>query len=159
MAEVELKAGVKIDLLNQAELDTSLQRYMPESPLRGVTGIWIPVLNKAGANPFTMGGDAGQPIQGPGQGYAWSVRRLIVTGMTRTANPDIIQILRGQGGAVLWELNGNSYGVTFGRGELVLRAGESLFYQSVGTFAATGTITAQGFAQEVPQELEGKFYI
>ena len=89
MPEVELKLGAKMNLLSQDELDATLAARIPspESNLRATDGLWIPVLNKIGTNPFTMGGDTGTLIQGPLQGYSWSIRRLIITGMTRTALP------------------------------------------------------------------------
>jgi hypothetical protein len=157
MAEIELRAGAKINLLNQQELDQSLARYMDPSALRAVDAIRLPLLIKTGVNPFTMGGDSGPTIQGPDQGYVWSLRHLVIEGLTTGANPDVVNILSRN--RILWQLNGNQFAQTWGRGEIVIRSGETLFYQSVGTFAATGQIVAHGLAQQVPQELEGKFYI
>lgn len=158
MAEIELRAGAKIDLLNRHELDDTLAKYMqPTGALRATDGIRLPILSKAGANPFTMGGPVGQVIQGPDQGYVWSIRHLVIEGMTRGATPDAIQILRG--GRIVWELNGNQYAQTWGNGEIVVRAGEALAYQSVGTFVSTAAIIAHGLAVQVPQELEGRFYV
>lgn len=158
MAEVELKLGAKLNLLNESELDATLAKYMqPTGSLRATDGIRLPILTKAGANPFTMGGDTGNVIQGPDQGYVWSVRHLVIEGMTRGATPDAIQILSRN--RILWELNGNQYAQTFGRGEFILRSGEALFYQSVGTFVSVNPIIAHGLAEQVPQELEGRFYV
>jgi hypothetical protein len=158
MAEIELRAGAKINLLNKEELDQSLGNFMqPLGSLRATDGIRLPVLIKAAANPFTMGGDSGTLVQGPDQGYVWSLRHLVVEGLTTGATPDVVNILSRN--RVIWQLNGNQFAQTFGRGEIIIRSGETIGYQSVGTFAATGQIIAHGLAEQVPQELEGRFYV
>ena len=158
MAEVELRVGAKLNLLNQSELDESLARYMEApSSLRAVDGIRLPLLTKVGANPFTMGGDTGTLIQGPDQGYVWSLRHLVIEGMATGATPDVMNVLSRN--RIIWQLNGNQFAQTFGRGEIILRSGETLAYASVGTFVSTAAIVAHGLAEQVPQEFEGKFYV
>ena len=81
---------------------------------------------------------------------------MVIEGLTAGATPDVVNILRGT--RVIWQLNGNQFCQTWGRGEILLYAGETLTYNSVGTFAATGQIIIHGLAQEVPAELIGKIY-
>jgi hypothetical protein len=59
---------------------------------------------------------------------------------------------------LIWQLTGNQPCQTWGRGEIILHSGETLQYQSVGTFAATGTIIVHGLAEQVAAEMIGKFY-
>lgn len=96
---------------------------------------------------------APNPGIGPESGYAWSIRRLVIDGMTSGGTPDVINIYRNAvTGAPLWQFNGNNFGYTFGRLELVLKDGDVLQAASVGTFAATGRIRISGELIEVPAE-------
>jgi len=158
MAEIELRAGAKINLLNQDELDQTLSKYMEQpGSLRATDGIYLSVLLKTGSNPFTMGGDAVPNPQGPLQGYTWSVRRIAVEGLTAGATPDVLQVFSRN--RLVAQVTGALPVAFIGRGEAVIRSGETLEYRSLGTFAATGQIIASGFAEQVPQELEGRFYV
>lgn len=90
---------------------------------------------------------------GPLSGFAWSIRRLVVSGLTTGANPDIVNFFWNDPSTqFVWQLNGNSPGSTFGRLELVARPGEMLYVQSQGAFAATGLITVSGELTELPAE-------
>jgi len=151
MAEVELKVGARLDLLNQRELDQSLGKYMARSPYQAVSLVRMPLLIATGANPLTMGGDSGTVLHTPDQGYGWTVRHLVIEGMTTGATPDVMNILRN--GRIIWQLNGNQFAQTWGRGEIILMPGETLQYQSVGTFNATGRIIIHGASWQVPTEL------
>lgn len=129
--------------------------------VKGDKAIRLPLVRgTASGSALTLGGDtntaAGQTPVGPDLGYVWSVRHLVIEGMTAGATPDVMNILRN--GRIIWQLNGNQFAQTWGRGEIVLHAGETLQYQSVGTFAATGPIIAHGLAQEVIAEMIGKLY-
>jgi hypothetical protein len=129
--------------------------------VRGDKPIRLPLVRGvASGSALTMGGDtntaAGQAPVGPDLGLVWAIRHLVIEGMTAGATPDVINILRN--GRIIWQLNGNQFAQTWGRGEILLHSGETLQYQSVGTFAATGTIIAHGLAQETPAEMIGKMY-
>ena len=158
MADIQAHLALRFDSM-QKRLDEieknqrEAQAWMQEEA-KGVKAIRLPLVEAAGANPFSMGGDTGTGLlQAPEQGYIWSLRQLTIEGMTRTATPDIIQVRRGSAlGQVIWELNGNSYSQTWGRGEIIIFSGETLFYQSVGTFNSTATIKAYGVAEQVPGE-------
>lgn len=144
---------------DERDKQAAIEQAREQQKLRGIkTGFRLPILRATGTNPFSMGGTSGtgQTIQGAREGFALAIRSIVITGMTRTATPDIIQILRDSaGGTVLWELNGNSYGQTFGVGEKWLRPGETIFYQSIGAFASTNVITAYVDVDEYPAERAG----
>ncbi len=127
--------------------------------LRGTKPVRLPlVTGKAASSALTLGGDAGGgPDASPAPGFVWSIRHLVIEGMTASATtPDVVNILRN--GRIIWQLNGNQFAQTWGRGEILLNSGETLTYQSVGTFASTALIIAHGLAEEVPAEMVGKFY-
>lgn len=125
-------------------------------------------MNGSQAGTFTfMGGDSAvntssstPSIVGPDQGYAWSIRQLVIEGLTTGANQDLMNIrINNAQGPLFWNLTGNSFGSTFGRGELVLFGGESLFFQAGAVFAAVGTaIKVFGLAENLPAERIGEFY-
>jgi hypothetical protein len=165
VAEVELKLGAKLDLLNKHELDDSLAsagRIAADNERQRLAGIKPVRFIFRSATPatFPFGGDvssgSGGQLQGPEQGYVWSLRLLVIEGMAAGAPPDVINILRGA--RIIWQLNGNSFGQTWGRGEQVLYQGETLSFQNVGAFASASQVVAHGLAENVPAELIGKFY-
>jgi len=123
--------------------------------LRGIKFIRMAVVTgKASGSALTMSGDTGQALTSPEQGFVWSVRHLVIEGLATGATPDVMNILRA--GRIVWQLNGNQFAQTFGRGEMLLNAGETFTYQSVGTFNSTATIIAHGTALETPGEFAGK---
>ena len=135
---------------------TRLERIREQEKLAGIKpGLRLPVINVKGANPFTVGGDttANTPIQKPDEGRAWYLRHLVITGLTTGATPDVVNILRGA--TVIWQLNGNQFAQTFGKSDILIKPGESLSYQSVGTFAATGNIAISGAVDDWPAEKIG----
>jgi len=138
-----------------------LFRIQEQERLRSRKPIRFGLLSATGANPFSMGGDTNpQNVQiGPDEGFVWSIRLLIVQGLTTGATPDVVNIrLNSAAGRILWNLNGNSFGTTFGRGEMVLFGGDTLFVQSVGTFASTSTITLHGLTENISAERAGELY-
>jgi hypothetical protein len=140
------------------KLQEESQAFLMEQA-RGVKAIRLPVVQAAGANPFSMGGDVGTLNVSPEQGFVWSLRHLVIEGMATGATPDVINIRRSSAqGQIIWQLNGNQFAQTWGRGEIVLYAGETLFYQSVGTFVSVATIKAYGMAEQVPGEKIGIFF-
>jgi hypothetical protein len=134
---------------------TEQSQWMMER-YRGETFLRLPVISATGANPFSMGGDTGLGLGTPNQGFVWSIRHLVIENLTSGGTPDVVNIRRGGAtGQILWQLNGNQFAQTFGRGEIILHPGETLFYQSVGTFASVLTIKAYGTAQQLPGERIG----
>jgi len=87
----------------------------------------------------------------------WSIRRLAVNGLGTGATPDILNFYRnGTQNQPVWQLNGNSWGVTFGRSELVLMPGEQLMAVSLGSMTSTAQISVTGEAVEVPALMIGR---
>lgn len=118
----------------------------------------LPVMRAAGANPFTLGGDtnspSGQGPVGPDLGWTWHLRLMVITGLTAGATPDVVNVLAGQQ-RVIWQLNGNQFCQTWGRGEQIIFQGETLGAASVGTFAATGQIQVFGTYEQIAGERGG----
>jgi hypothetical protein len=164
VAKVQLRANAEFDVLTKDELDQSLRHSLKDwdamqvSRLAGIKPVRLPlVTGKAAASALTMGGDAGGQLVTPESGYVWSIRHLVIEGMTASpTTPDVMNIVRN--GRSVWQLNGNQFAQTWGRGEVLLYAGETLQYVSVGTFNSTATIIAHGLAEEAPAQLVGKFY-
>jgi hypothetical protein len=161
--DIQAHLSARFDTLQKsvdraAKLQEESQAFLMEQA-RGVKAIRLPVEQAAGANPFSMGGDVGTLNVSPEQGFVWSLRHLVIEGMATGATPDVINIRRSSAqGQVIWQLNGNQFAQTWGRGEVVLFAGETLFYQSVGTFVSTATIKAYGMAEQVPGEKIAIFF-
>lgn len=166
MASIEASIGLKLDTISEGisglrdQLAIEAQRQLVHARARKLIRYQI---NGTGANPFSMGGDTGGlsgDLCGPAQGYTWDVRLLVIEGLTASSTtPDVVNIRRSNAsGRILWQLNGNQFAQTFSRGEMVLRPGETLFFQSVGTFAATGPVIAHGAADEVPAAREFEFF-
>lgn len=148
MAKFKIQAGADIELLTQGELKDALNAV--RVPYQAMTMMRLQVINgSAAAGALNLGGDA-NPVHTPDTGYVWALRHLVIAGLTRGATPDIVQIFRAQ--LPVWELNGNQYAQTFGRGEIMVNQGETLSYRSVGTFSATGQITIHGMAWQVPAQ-------
>lgn len=148
MAKFRIAANAEVDLLTKEELDESLAAA--RTPYQAETYMRLPVLTgTAAAGALNMGGDS-NPQHMPDTGYVWSLRHLVIQGLTRGATPDAVQIFRGS--LVIWELNGNQYAQTWGRGEIMLNQGEALSYRNIGTFAATGQIIIHGAAWQVPAQ-------
>lgn len=151
----------KIHAAIEATNDRQLARITEQERLRTLKPIRLPLLRGTPAgSALTLGGDtntaSGQPPVGPDLGYAWSIRHLVIEGMTAGATPDVLNVLRNN--RIIWQLNGNVFAQTWGRGEIVLHSGETLQYQSVGVFAATGPVIVHGLAEEAAAEQIGKFY-
>ena len=175
LPKVKLDVGATIDFLNKDELDDALSKYQQSAEateyekLKGIKFFRLPVLYATPASGTVRLGEAwsangtvqlytGQ-VMGPNQGYVWSIRHLACNGLGTGGSPDELNIYRDgyMGGAQpIWQLNGNNFAYTFGRGEMVLRGGEKLIAQSVGSMTSTNQVTLYGSAIEVPSELIGK---
>ena len=159
MAKFLIDFGLEVDLLTKGELDQALRAHqdaMVSAFLRGIKHLRLPRLRgTAVAGVLALG--TLPPQAGPGSGFAWSIRRLAVTGLTSGATPDVVAFYRnGTNSDLLWQLNGNDPFEKFGHGQIVLGGGDTLVCGNVGTFAATGVITVSGEVSEVPEEMLGK---
>jgi hypothetical protein len=178
MAKVRLDIGAEVDFLTRDELAGELKKYRAEADaqaqgaMRGIKYLRMP---RAYATPVSGTVRLGEnfsaagvpqvytgPVIGPAEGYVWSVRLLACSGLGTGASPDILNIYRNgvSGGLMpIWQLNGNSFGYTFGRAEMVLLGGERLIAASVGSMMATGQVGLYGDAIEVPSEMIGKLVL
>lgn len=158
MAKTELRAGASLDLLNSSELRDALSdaRSLEYELLRGIKKIRLPITTGTANNSaVSFGGDGSGAIMSPAEGHIWAVTLLVVEGMTASASaPDVVNVKIGP--RIVWQLNGNQFCQIFPVGAVILNPGETFSFASVGTFAATGTITAHGSAWDVPAELAGK---
>jgi hypothetical protein len=153
MAKFRIAANAEVDMLTKEELSDALAAQA-RAPYQAVSFFRLPVITgTASGGVLSMGGDV-NPEHTPTSGYTWVLRHLVIQGLTRGATPDAVQIFREQ--LVIWELNGNQYAQTFGRGEIVIRQGETLAYKNIGAFAATGQIIIHGTAWQVPSQLEAE---
>jgi hypothetical protein len=157
VAKFVLDFETEIDILTQGELDESLAQANAAAAREFLAGVeWrqMPMLiGSASSGVLTLG--VQDRTIGPREGYAWSIMRLAVSGLTAGSSPDKVMFLR-DGNLPLWQLNGDMPYATFGRLQLTLTGGQTLTVQSVGTFAATGQIAVSGDVIEVPQLMIGK---
>jgi len=158
MPKVHIQGGLAVEIPNREENRADVAAVMDARELvqaRGVKWLRLPEMYGTPANSaLTMDESHGVAVVGPESGYAWSLRRIIVDGMTTGATPDVLNMYRNStSGAPLWQFNGNNFGYTFGRLEMVLMPGDTLKFASVGTFAATGRIRVSGELVEVPAEM------
>ena len=140
----------------QERWQAEIEREREQERLRTLKFIRLPIVTGTMVTGATIGGDtqSAQAPATPEQGYVWHVRHLVIEGLASGATPDIVNILRQ--GRIVWQLNGNQFAQTWGRGEMRLVGGELLSYAAVGTIASK-TITIRGTAEEVAAEQEGKF--
>jgi hypothetical protein len=161
MPEVTIQGGLKVDIPSRQEIRDTFSTEMDareRQQARAFKWMRLPVYTGTpAASAVTIDSATNGGLElGPQQGYAWSIRRIVVDGMTASSTtPDIINMYRNAitSQAPLWQFNGNSFGYTFGRLEMVIMGGDALKFASVGTFAATGLIRVTGEVLEVPAEM------
>ena len=154
LAAVDMVTAPEINEVMANRFDSYLR-----DRFRGVKWMRLP-LGLSGnvvAGAITLGISNGQVV-GPDQGFAWSIKRLVVAGLTSGATPDIVNLYLNDNFSFppLWQFNGNNFGYTFGKADLVLIGGDTLSIKNVNTMAATGQITVSGELWEVPTEMIGK---
>lgn len=156
MAKVKFDIGAEIDPVTPHEHAQQIERMATNlwvERARGVKHMRLPGIQGTPAGSALLMG-IGQQQTGPKDGFAWSLQRLVISGLTTGATPDVVNFyLNNQEGVPFWQLNGNQFGVSFGKLQATMYAGDILIVESVGTFNATGTITVQGEIIEVPMEL------
>jgi len=152
--------GMHIDILTKDELDKSLAAHgdqLAAGLIRGIGYRRLPQLSGTAVSDALLLGTEAPGLVGPPSGYAWTIRRVYVNGLTAGSTPDVVQLFRnGSGSQPVWQISGSTPQQTFGRLEFVLNGGETLVVASVGTFQATGTITVSGELVEIPSEMLGK---
>lgn len=155
----KFEMGAEFDTLTQSEVNRTLHERLAEQTqdimreqARGLKYMRIPETPTTVANSaFTLNGST-QGL-GPRSGFVWAIRRLVIWGLTAGATPDVANLYRNRTtGAPVWQFNGNNFGYTFGKLELLLLEGEHLDLVSSGTIAATGQITLSGDLVECAAE-------
>lgn len=160
MALVRVGTDASFETVTPAEhqnITAKLLWEVQRDRYRGVKFLSLPQLQgTAAAGALALG--YGTQRTGPGQGFVWSITKLVVSGLTAGATPDVVNFFVNHETAAVpwWQLNGNSFGETFGRGQMMMNPGDFLLCYSLGTFAATGQITVGGQVLEVPAEQAGK---
>jgi hypothetical protein len=155
MASFTIQGGAKIEIPQRDEIRQDVRDEWDareRQQARAFKSMRLPLLTgKAASSALSIG----QALQvGPDSGYAWSLRRVIVNGLTTGVTPDVVNLyVNDTSSQPLWQFNGNNFGYTFGKLELVINPGEVLLLASVGTFAATGLITLSGSMIELPAEM------
>jgi len=161
---IEDSIGGRLDLIHkhvQAMAEAQAAHYAQRERVATIKAIRLPLVRgTASGSALTLGGDvntvAGQSPVGPDLGFVWSLRHLVMEGLTAGTTPDVLNVLRN--GRIIWQLNGNQFAQTWGRGEILLFSGMTLQYQSVGTFSSTAQIIVHGMAEEAAAERIGVFF-
>lgn len=155
--EQPLSVGSTLDVLTKRELRESLDdhaQHLVMNFARGVKflrfGPWSATI---ASNAFSFDGSQTSGT-GPREGFVWTIKRLVVTGLATGTTPDIVNFYRGAptGAVPLWQLNGNSFAATFGKGDLLLLPGEYLSFKNVGSTTATGNVSIAGDVLECAAE-------
>ena len=166
MPQITFQAGAKLFVPDTADIRQAAQEAIEDDRQRQRSRAfkWLRLpeylRGSASGGVLTLGVASGQSAVGPAQGYAWGVKSLVVTGLTAAASPDTVNFFLNDkfSGAIWWQLNGNSFGQTFGSGQRILMAGDTLSVKSTGTFNATGTVIVSGEVWEVPAERISELY-
>jgi hypothetical protein len=160
MSAVKLHAGVELHNMSPDEFRGIMreQQAWERSQLRGIKeGMRIPYSLQAVAVGGVLSLGESQQFS-PNEGYVWSIRRLVVNGLTAGATPDVVNLyLNDAFNQAEWQFNGNNFGYGWGRGELTMNSGHVLFIR--GTIAATGTISLAGQYDEYPAEMAGRMAV
>ena len=144
--EVELRAGAKIDLLSQKELDHSLGHAHDREIRELARGVkWI---RQAFADPLVP---THETILGPEQGFTWKLQRISAT----LTGADSISVYIGDAannrliGFTPSVTSQTTYVIPFSPGEIV-NGGESLYVATSGNFRFTQFFLS---AWQVPGEM------
>jgi len=166
MPQVSIQGGLRVEIPNRDEIRQDVGAVLDAQQrqlLRGIKWMRLPeyLSGPVKSSAITLGIATGQPATGPEQGYFWSLKRLVVSGLATGATPDVVNLYRNDrflsgGGQPLWQFNGNNFAYTFSKGALCLMGGDTLSLQNVGNLTATGTITLSGELWEVPAERAGE---
>lgn len=162
MAKMRLELGAEIDIMSPDDMDGLMEKQRAIEDARertrfaGMSWSKLPKLQGTASGGVLLLGQ-GANVAGPRDGYIWALRRIVISGLTSGSTPDIVNMYADTPQSdVLWQFNGNNFGYTFGKFEMTLLGGQTLIFQSVGTFAATGQITVSGEYIQVPTVMIGK---
>jgi hypothetical protein len=162
MAKYRFDVGAEYEALTRDELGEELRRAAQTSQQEYARGMkylrMSPAVAPVAGGAFSFDGSQSAG-HGPREGFLWTIRRLLVSGLAAGTTPDVINFYRGSPqGVPVWQLNGNSFGQTFGKCELLLLGGEVLSFANLGTVTATGQIVVTADILEVAAEEIFKLY-
>jgi len=166
MASVKLHAGVELHNLSPDEVRgiVAEEGAVERARLRGIKRAQLP--RSFGATPtggtFTLGTTLPGPsgFYGPDNGYICYISRLIVNGLTAGATPDVINLFFDDSfSQIQWQFNGNNFGYTFSRSELLLNPGQGLMFRSGSPFATTSYVSVAGQYWIIPAEMAGRLVV
>jgi hypothetical protein len=157
MALVRFDVGQSADLLSPADHDRQIRQLAADTEARRIQGrkmMKFELIGTVASSAITLG--LLQPV-GPTSGYLWSVGRLIAWGLTAGTTPDQLNVFfNNVTGTPEWQLNGNNWAYTFGKGELTMHGGDTILFANSGSLAATGAIVVKGEVRQVPEEAQGE---
>ena len=157
MTLVRFDVGQSADILSPGEHDRQIRKLAAENERRQIQGRKLMKFELTGvvaSSAITLGQTQ---LVGPESGYWWSVSRLVAWGLTAGSTPDELNVyINNVTGVPEWQLNGNNWAYTFGKGELTMHGGDTLLFANNGSLAASGAITVKGEARQVPEEAQGE---
>lgn len=153
MPKIKLHAGAEIDLLSKDELDQSLGQHFARTQTARGWGV-KPIRKQAATT--TIGTATAFAIQGPEQGYLWSLRLL---GMSLSSAQSVQAWRAGDNGTtvpangLLGNMASASFGsLTWSKGQALLTGGEWLALSAGGNTIVSYLLVAV----EVPEQLAWK---
>jgi hypothetical protein len=152
MAKTRIRLDAEIDTLNQAELDSSLDKNLAKhgawerEAAFGLKHMDIPrMAGTPDGGALNLGADqADQPVIGPKSSWIWGIKRISVDGL---ASGDAVKLYKGSR-FICWISYQPGF-VTFGKGQLVLKDGDYLRVTGTG-LTATGPVVVYGETDNVP---------
>lgn len=152
----KIAAGAEIDLLTKPELDAALRSW-GEEYIRGRRYRKINAQGTVAADGTVSIGGASDPagMMGPDEGFVWSVKRLIFSGI---ADGKFLDLWLNEPSASTLVESGitgttldptRTQAVRWGSNQLVLQAGERLLVTG-SSLTAGATITVSGQTMEAP---------
>ncbi|MFJ8719755.1 hypothetical protein ACIRD9_42590 [Streptomyces violaceus] len=156
MAEVSLKAGAKIDVLNRKEMKEVLDvatRDWFNQVARGDRYRRFSASAAIDTGSLTIGGAAARDaVLGPAEGFVWAVQRIGIYGLTIDGETEPVQLFVNDDGpssivhpAVTGYQDFGSYALVLYPGDVLLVKGTDL--------VSEGTATVTGQVREVPYPL------
>jgi hypothetical protein len=166
MSTIKLHAGAELHNMSPEEFRgiVKAENTQLRSGLRAIKPSFIPrIMNGVAAGGvLTIGQQAPSGPFGPAQGQMWSIRRLVVSGLTAGATPDVVALYYDDSFTVAqWTFFGSlgGYQYKWGRGEITMQPGHVMIFRNVGAFAATGTVQISGQYDILPAEESGRLAV
>lgn len=162
MAEVQLKAGAKLDMLNRKELKETLDAATRDWFSQVARGDRYRRFSASGVidtGSLLIDGTVAQnQTLGPAEGFVWAVQRVALHGLTVVSGTPAVAVsepvqlfLNDVGPSSLVHPAIEGY-QDLGQYSLVLYPGDTLLVRGAG-LTSTGTVTLTGQARELPLPL------